>query len=366
MRKQDAACPLPILGLVLTQPQDLWSGIACAHRVPDERDDAGRAAEMIGDLIALGARRCVVPQLGWTDNPVLLVENDKTVLLATDTDSANLVLERAKFCDDFSNGLFRGFDPILRILFHGARWQVGDKAIGFLCRSENLSALPVESDGFCALCAAVDSEKNHWRRDGLRLENYSLARGHKELLMQSQTIPSSLLVFLADPISSPGQIPNEINLARLNLPVALTLCAPATQPLKQSDIGGCSASVTPRMTKIERRAGPFPWRVRCAMTAKFFPRSSVRIAKVRRQPREDNTVRVWDAPIIRNQDAPDDVLLLADLAEAACGSVLQTSGQTEILKLLPPDQVRATRKKVAAKFGRQSSGLTPVPLVVAM
>jgi len=54
------------------------------------------------------------------------------------------------------------------------------------------------------------------------------------------------------------------------------------------------------------------------------------------------------------------VLLLADLAEAACGSVLQTSGQTEILKLLPPDQVRATREKIAANFGRQSSGLTPV------
>jgi hypothetical protein len=54
------------------------------------------------------------------------------------------------------------------------------------------------------------------------------------------------------------------------------------------------------------------------------------------------------------------VLLLADLAEAACGSVLQTSGQTEILKLLPPDQVRATREKIAAKFGQQSSGLTPV------
>jgi WD40 repeat protein len=38
----------------------------------------------------------------------------------------------------------------------------------------------------------------------------------------------------------------------------------------------------------------------------------------------DKTARVWDAP--------DDVLLLADLAEAACGSVLQASGQTEILK----------------------------------
>src|SRR3981189_263452 len=101
MRKEHAACPLPILGLVLTQPQDLWSGIACAHRVPDERDDAGGAAEMIGDLIALGARRCVVPQLGWTDHPVLLVENDKRVLVATTTASATPVLECAKFCDDF-------------------------------------------------------------------------------------------------------------------------------------------------------------------------------------------------------------------------------------------------------------------------
>src|SRR5258707_15777558 len=105
MRKQDAACPLPILGLVLTQPQNLWSGIACAHRVPDKRDDAGRAAEMIGDLIALGARRCVVRQLGWADNPVLLVENDKTVLLATATDSPHLVVRCAKFCDEFSDGL---------------------------------------------------------------------------------------------------------------------------------------------------------------------------------------------------------------------------------------------------------------------
>jgi hypothetical protein len=33
-----------------------------------------------------------------------------------------------------------------------------------------------------------------------------LARGHKELLMQSQTIPSSLLVFLADSVWSPGRI----------------------------------------------------------------------------------------------------------------------------------------------------------------
>jgi WD40 domain-containing protein len=74
----------------------------------------------------------------------------------------------------------------------------------------------------------------------------------------------------------------------------------------------------------------------------------------------DTTARVWDAPAIRNEDTPDDVLLLADLAEAACGSALQTSGRSEILIFLPPDQVRATREKIAAKFERQTSGLTPV------
>ena len=93
----------------------------------------------------------------------------------------------------------------------------------------------------------------------MRLKNYALARGHKELLMQSQTIPSSLLVFLADSVWSPGRIPNEINFARLNLPfdwnpfavpppgrspdpvsalnlpVALTLCAPSTLKWSVSD-----------------------------------------------------------------------------------------------------------------------------------
>jgi hypothetical protein len=74
----------------------------------------------------------------------------------------------------------------------------------------------------------------------------------------------------------------------------------------------------------------------------------------------DNTARVWDVPAIRNQDTPDDALLLADLAESACGSVLQASGQSGILILLHPDQVKATREKIAAKFERQSSELTPV------
>jgi predicted oxidoreductase (fatty acid repression mutant protein) len=74
----------------------------------------------------------------------------------------------------------------------------------------------------------------------------------------------------------------------------------------------------------------------------------------------DKTARVWDVPTISSKDTTDDVFLLADLAEVACGSVLGFSGQAEILILLPPDQMRAIQEKIAAKFERQFSGLTPV------
>jgi hypothetical protein len=48
----------------------------------------------------------------------------------------------------------------------------------------------------------------------------------------------------------------------------------------------------------------------------------------------DNTARVWDVPTISGKEIAEEVLLLADLAEATCGVALQTSGQTEILSVL--------------------------------
>jgi hypothetical protein len=74
----------------------------------------------------------------------------------------------------------------------------------------------------------------------------------------------------------------------------------------------------------------------------------------------DNTARVWDVPTTTSQDTPEDVLLFADLAEAACGSFLQTSGQAEILNVLTPEQVSATLENIAAKFSTPSSKLTPL------
>jgi dipeptidyl aminopeptidase/acylaminoacyl peptidase len=74
----------------------------------------------------------------------------------------------------------------------------------------------------------------------------------------------------------------------------------------------------------------------------------------------DMAVRVWDLPAITNQDTPDDVLLLADLAEATGGVALRTSGQAEILRLLTPEQIRAIRDKIGARYAGPSSKLTPL------
>jgi WD40 repeat protein len=74
----------------------------------------------------------------------------------------------------------------------------------------------------------------------------------------------------------------------------------------------------------------------------------------------DKTARVWDIPTITRKDSADDVNLLADLTEATGGLALQAFGQTEILAALTPDQVKATRDKIAVKFPGPPSQLTPL------
>ena len=65
----------------------------------------------------------------------------------------------------------------------------------------------------------------------------------------------------------------------------------------------------------------------------------------------DKTARVWDVPKICEKGTSEDILLLADLAEASGGVALLTSGEGEILNLLTTEQVKATREKISAKFG---------------
>src|SRR6266576_1289439 len=75
---------------------------------------------------------------------------------------------------------------------------------------------------------------------------------------------------------------------------------------------------------------------------------------------KDGTARVWDAVSVTDKDTKEDILLLAELAEAAAGATGEPAGQAENVHLLTPDQVVASRKKIAERYARMSSGLTPL------
>jgi WD40 repeat protein len=75
---------------------------------------------------------------------------------------------------------------------------------------------------------------------------------------------------------------------------------------------------------------------------------------------DDKTARLWDVPATRRTDTEADATLLADLAEATGGVVLQTLGQVEVWNVLTPQQISAAYEKIAAKFTGPTSILTPL------
>src|SRR5213592_2743921 len=64
----------------------------------------------------------------------------------------------------------------------------------------------------------------------------------------------------------------------------------------------------------------------------------------------DKTARLWDAVIVTDKDTREDILLLAELAEATGGVTLETVGQTENIKSLTPEQVRTSWEEIASKL----------------
>jgi hypothetical protein len=65
---------------------------------------------------------------------------------------------------------------------------------------------------------------------------------------------------------------------------------------------------------------------------------------------------VWDVPATTAKDTLEDILLLAELAEAIGGLGLETTG----INLLPPERLTAVREKIVAGFAGPSSQLTPL------
>jgi hypothetical protein len=72
----------------------------------------------------------------------------------------------------------------------------------------------------------------------------------------------------------------------------------------------------------------------------------------------DNRSCLWNVPTISDKETNEDMLLLADLAEATSGVALQSSGQADILRPLSGDQIDATRRIIADRFSVSSKSLT--------
>jgi dipeptidyl aminopeptidase/acylaminoacyl peptidase len=73
---------------------------------------------------------------------------------------------------------------------------------------------------------------------------------------------------------------------------------------------------------------------------------------------KDGTSRLWDAVSVTDKDTSEDILLFAELAEVTAGVTWETVGQAENVKLLTPEQIRASWEKIAAKFSQRTSELT--------
>ena len=74
----------------------------------------------------------------------------------------------------------------------------------------------------------------------------------------------------------------------------------------------------------------------------------------------DNASYLWDIPTIGSEETDEDMLLLAQLAEATGGVALDSFRQAEILIVRMPKEVRKIRKKIAAKLAGRTSSLTPL------
>ena len=71
---------------MLFEPKNLRGGETREHSIPNGPDGFFHPAKLLHNLVALGGCRSVAPELGRPDDFPGLIQRNKTVLLAADTD----------------------------------------------------------------------------------------------------------------------------------------------------------------------------------------------------------------------------------------------------------------------------------------
>jgi len=123
--EEDGGSLLPVLGFILTNPEDLRRRVTGKHGVAGEFHDLGLSSEGVGQLGAFSGGGGIAPEFGRADDLILGIEKNQSVLLAADTDSGNFRATGSELLENLSVSPQSVPEPSIYALF-------GIGAIGML------------------------------------------------------------------------------------------------------------------------------------------------------------------------------------------------------------------------------------------
>ena len=143
--------------LLFLEPDEFAAGVAGQHLVVGVGEQAGEAAGLFGDPIALFLRAAVAPEDGGADDVQILIQRHQAVHLAGKADAGDLVLGHVGLGEDDLQAAHHRVPPVLGVLLRPAGLGGGERV--FLRGGSQHRALVVHEDALRAGGADVQTDE---------------------------------------------------------------------------------------------------------------------------------------------------------------------------------------------------------------
>ena len=144
-----------IARLVVSYPENLGGSKASQSRIGSNLDES-LCSYLLGDFLAFLASTLVAPDNGRTDYLICLVQHYQAVHLAGKSDTLDVFLVHAGFCNNLLYGILHCIGPIRWLLLSPAiLWLVQWIFLG--CRCHHL-ALLIKKHCLGSRCTNVDTD----------------------------------------------------------------------------------------------------------------------------------------------------------------------------------------------------------------